>query len=62
MAFADSWGLESSCDRPPPVLALLETGTACKEQSFHRMQDPKELLHFRDCLSVVYVVGLDHGE
>lgn len=60
-AVADSWGLESSCDRPPPVPALLETGTACKEQDFHRMLDLKELLCFRDSLSVVYVAGLDHG-
>lgn len=51
MAFADSWGLESSCDWPPPVLALLETGTACEEWGFHRMLDPEELLRFRDSLS-----------
>lgn len=61
-AAAGSWGLESSCERhPAPVLALLETGTACKEQGFHRMQDLKELLCFRISLSVVCVAGLDHS-
>lgn len=59
MAFADSWDLESSCDCLPPVLALLETGTACEEWGFHRMLDPEELLHFRD--SVVFVAGIDHS-
>lgn len=43
------------------MLALLETGTASKEQGFHRMLELKELLCFRDSLSVVYVAGLDHG-
>lgn len=41
MAAADSWGLGSSCDSPPSVSALLETGTACKEQGFHRMLRPE---------------------